>query len=151
MRLKTDFLPTPKKALPISHPARLYFMISLVCCSYVRLVSKMLTGIQCLIATSYANSTSKKDLICSFFFIYDEEVTIRKRKSVLGHFAATEACIRLVFAFSRSSEMSISSSLVALMALSFSPPLMKIVCFCSTGFYQCLCNSYKVVLSFASG
>ena len=28
------------------------------------------------------------------YFIYDEEVTIRKRKSVLGHFAATEACIR---------------------------------------------------------
>ena len=40
----------------------------------------------------------------------------------------------LVFATSRSSEMSICSSLVALMALSFSPPLMKIVCFCSTGF-----------------
>ena len=26
------------------------------------------------------------------FFIYDEEVTIRKNKSVIGHFAATEAC-----------------------------------------------------------
>ena len=26
--------------------------------------------------------------------IYDEEVTIRKRKSVLGHFAATGACIQ---------------------------------------------------------
>ena len=37
--------------------------------------------------------------------------------------------------------MSICSSLVALMALSFSSPLMKIVCFCSIGFYQCLCNS----------
>ena len=35
----------------------------------------------------------------------------------------------LVFAFSRSSEMSICSSLVALMALSFSPSLMKIVMF----------------------
>ena len=53
----------------------------------------------------------------------------------------------LVFAFSRSSEMSICSSLVALMALSFSPPLMKIICFCSTDSVI----SYKVVLSFASG
>ena len=44
------------------------------------------------------------------YFIYDEEVTIKKRKSVLGHFAATEACIRFVFAFSRSSEMSICPS-----------------------------------------
>ena len=99
MRLKTDFLPTPKKALPISHPARQYFMISLLCCSYVRLVNKMITGIKRLIATSYAKSTCKKDLICSFFFIYDEEVTIRKRKSVLGHFAATEACILPCFRF----------------------------------------------------
>ena len=79
MRLKTDFLPTPKKALPISHPARQLFMISLVCCSNVRLVSKMLTGIKRLIATSYANSTCKKDLICSFFFINDEDVTIRTK------------------------------------------------------------------------
>ena len=77
------------------------------------------------------------------FFIYDEEVTIRKRKYVFGYFAATEACNSLVFAFSRSSEMSICSSLVALMALSFSPPLMKIVCFCSTGFYQCRCNKLQ--------
>ena len=42
-----------------------------------------------------------------------------------------------------SSDMSICSSLVALMALSFSPPLMKIVCFCSTGFYQCRCNKLQ--------
>ena len=69
-------------------------MTSLVSCSYVRLVNKMLTGIKRLIATSYANSTCKKDIICSFFFIYDEEVTIQKRNSVLGHFAAAEACIR---------------------------------------------------------
>ena len=96
--------------------------------------------------TSHSNIisqfTCKKDLICSFFFIYDEEVTIRKRKSVLGHFAATEACIRPCVRF-RSSEMSICSSLVALMALSFSPPLMEIVCFCSTGFYQCRCNKLQ--------
>ena len=49
----------------------------------------------------------------------------------------------LVFAFSRSSEMSICLSLVALMALSFSPPLMKIVCFCTIGYYQCPCNKLK--------
>ena len=71
--------------------------------------------------------------MCSFFSIYDEAVTIRK-KIALGHFAATEAskqpCIN--FASSCCSEMSICSSLVVLMALSFSPPLMKIVCFCST-------------------
>ena len=77
------------------------------------------------------------------FFIYDEEVTIRKRKSVLGHFAAIEACIQSCVRFSRMSEMSICSSLVALMALSFSPPLMKIVCFCSTGFYRWRCNKLQ--------
>ena len=133
MRLKTDFLPIPKKALPISHPARQYFMISIACCSLVRLVNKMLTGILRHIATSYANSTCEKDLICSFFLSM-----MRKRKSVLGHFAATEALNSLVFASSCSSEMSICSSLVVLMALSFSPPLMKSVCFCSTGFYPFL-------------
>ena len=53
MRLKTDFLPIPKKALPISHPARQYFMSSIVCFSFVRLVNKLLTGILCLIAISY--------------------------------------------------------------------------------------------------
>ena len=65
--------------------------------------------------------------MCSFLFFYDEEVTIRK-KSVLGHFAATEACKQpcINVSSSCSSEMSICSSLVALMALSFSPPLMKI-------------------------
>ena len=57
----------------------------------------------------------------------------------------------LVFTFSRSSEMSICSSLVALMALSFSPSLMKNVCFCSTGFYQCRCNKLQGCPSFASG
>ena len=31
---------TPKKTLPISHPARQYYIISIVCCSYVRLVKK---------------------------------------------------------------------------------------------------------------
>ena len=69
------------------------------------------------------------------FFIYDEKVTLRK-EYVLGHFAATEAykqsCI--YFASSCSSEMAICSFLVALKALSFSPSLMTIVCFCSTGF-----------------
>ena len=96
MRLKTDFLPTPKKALPMSHPARQYSMISIMCCSYVRLVNKMLTGILRLIATSYANSIRhvRKILFVASFFIYDEEVTIRTRKSVLGHFAATEASIQ---------------------------------------------------------
>ena len=54
----------------------------------------------------------------------------------------------LVFVFYRSSEMSICSSLVALMALSFSPPLMKIVCFYSTGFYQCQCNKLQGCLWF---
>ena len=61
-----------------------------MCFFFVRLVNKTLTGILPLVATSHANSTSEKDLTCSFFFIYDKEVTIRKRKSVLGHFAATE-------------------------------------------------------------
>ena len=78
-------------------------------------------------------------------------------KPILGHFAATEArkqpCIN--FASSCSSEMPICSSVVALMALSLSPPLMKIVCFCSTGFiffyYEVDVISYKVVISFASG
>ena len=103
----------------------------------------MSTGISRLIATSYANSHVRKiSFVASFFFIYDEEVTIRKRKSVLGHFAATEACIRPCVRF-RSSEMSICSSLGALMALSFSLPLMKIVCFCSSGFYQCRCNKLQ--------
>ena len=107
-----------------------------MCCSFVGLVNKMLTGILRLIATSYANSTCEKDLMCSFFFFFisDEEVTIRK--NVLGHFAATEVCKQpcINFASSCSSEMSICSSLVAVMALSFSSPLMKIVCFSSTGF-----------------
>ena len=96
----------------------------------------MLTGILGLIATSYANLTCEKDFICSFLFIYDKEVTIRKIKYILGYFAATEACNSLVFASSRSSEMSKCSSLVAFMVLSFSPPLMKTVCFCSTGLYS---------------
>ena len=75
----------------------------------------------------------------AFYFIYDEEVTIRK-KSILGYFAATEVCKQpcINFASLCSSEVSICSSLVALMALSFSPPLVKIVCFCSTGFYPFL-------------
>ena len=49
------------------------------------------------IATSYTRSACEKDLICSFFFIYDKQVTIRKRKYVLKHFAATanEACKQL--------------------------------------------------------
>ena len=83
-------------------------MISTVCRSFVRLVNKMLTGILHLIATSYANSTCEKDLICSFFFVYDEEVTKRK-KNILGHFAATEACKQpcINFVSSCSSEMSI--------------------------------------------
>ena len=68
---------------------------------------------------------------------------MRKRKSVLGHFAATEACIRPCVRFLSSSEMSLCSSLVALMDLSFSPPLMKIVCFCTTGFYQCRRNKLQ--------
>ena len=109
-----------------------------MCCSYERLVSKILTGILRLIATSYANWTCEKDLICSFLFIYDEGVIKRKRKHELRYFAATEACNSLVFASSQSSKMSICSSLVALIALSFSPPLMKTVCFCSTGLYQFL-------------
>ena len=72
----------------------------------------------------------KISCVASFFFIYDEEVTIRN-KSVLGHFAATEACKQpcMIFASSCSSEMSICTSVVALMALSLNPPLMKIVCF----------------------
>ena len=62
MHLKMDILSIPKKVLPISHPA------SIVCCSFVRQVNKLLTGILRLIATSYANSTCEKDLLCSFFF-----------------------------------------------------------------------------------
>ena len=50
----------------------------------------MLTGLLGLISTSYANSTCEKDLICSFIFVYNGEVTIRKRKSVCGHFAETD-------------------------------------------------------------
>ena len=94
--------------------------------------------------------------MCSFFFIYDKEVTIRKNP-ILGHIAATKACKQpcINFASSCSSEMSICSSVVALMALSLSLPLMKIVCFCSTGFilfyYEVGVISYKVVISFASG
>ena len=112
-------------------------MISIVCCSFVRRVNKMLTGILRLIATSYANSTCEKDLICSFFFIYDEEVTIRKRKSVLGHFAATEACKQPCIRFPPVALRCLYAHFWSLlMALSFSPPLMKSVCFCSTGFSQ---------------
>ena len=92
-------------------------------------MNKMLTGTLRLIATPYANST---------FLIYDEKVTLRKRNSVLRHFAANETSNSPVFASSRSSEMSICPSLVALMALSFSTQLMKIVCFCSTGLYPFL-------------
>ena len=64
MRLKKDFLPIPKKALPISHPARQYFMISIVCCSFVRPV---LTGTLRLIATLYANSTCEMISFVSSF------------------------------------------------------------------------------------
>ena len=98
----------------------------------------MLTGILRLIATSYANLTCEKDFICSFLFIYDGEVTIRKRKYILGYFAATEACDSRVFASSSSYEMSKCLSLVAFVVLSFNPPLMKTVCFCSTGLYPFL-------------
>ena len=42
-------------------------------------MNKMLTRILRLIVTSYSNSTCEKDLICSFLFIYDEEVTLRKK------------------------------------------------------------------------
>ena len=157
MRLKTDVFESQKKALPISHRGRQYFMISTVCCSFVRLVNKMLTGILRLIATSYANLTCEKDFMCNFFFIYDEEVTIRN-KYVLGHVAATGACKQpcINFASSCSSEMSICSSLVSLVALSLSPPLMKIVCFyiqlvLIRFYYEGGVISYKVVLSFASG
>ena len=92
-------------------------------------MNKMLTGTLRLIATPYANSTS---------LIYDEKVTLRKRNCVLRHFAANETSNSPVFASSLSSEMSICSSLVALMALSFSTQLIKIVCFCSTGLYPFL-------------
>ena len=51
-----------------------------------------LKGILRLITTSNANSTCEKDVICSFFFLsMMREVTIRKRKYVLEHFAANEA------------------------------------------------------------
>ena len=82
-------------------------------------------------------------------FIYDEEVTIRKKNLYWDILQQLKHVYFLVFAFSRSSEMSICSSLVALMALSLSPPLMKIECFCSTVGVHVI--SYKVVLSFASG
>ena len=70
------------------------------------------------------------------FFINDEEVRIRKRKSVLGHFVFTALCWLSLVALR-------CLYLVALMALSFSPPLMTIVRFCSTGFYQCRCNKLQ--------
>ena len=47
--------------------------------------------------------------------------------------------------------MSICSSLVALMALSFSPPLMKIYVSVQLAFISVGVISYKVILSFASG
>ena len=70
-------------------------------------------------------------------FIYDEEVTIKKNLywDILQQLRHVYC---LVFAFSRSSEMSICSSLVALMALSFSPPLMKIVFL-----FNCRCNKLQ--------
>ena len=71
----------------------------------------------------------RQDLFCSFVFIYDEEVTIKKENLYWDILQPLRHVYGLVFAFSRSSVMSICSSLVALMALSFSPPLMKIVCF----------------------
>ena len=86
----------------------------------------MLTGILRLIATSYANLTCEKDFICSFLFIYVEEVTIRKIKYILGYFAATEAYNSFVFASSRSSEISKCSSLVTFMVLSFSQPKLYV-------------------------
>ena len=61
------------------------------------------------------------------FFVYDEEVTIRKRNLYWDILQQLRHVNSLVFASSRSSEMSTCSSMVALMALSFSPPLMKIV------------------------
>ena len=78
----------PMKALPISHPARQYFMISIVCCSFVRRVNKMLTGILRLIATSYANSTCEKDLICSFFFYLWWGSYNKKKKICTGTFCS---------------------------------------------------------------
>ena len=83
-------------------------------------------------------------------FIYDEEVTIRTRNLYLDILQQLRHVYCTVFTFSRSSEMSICSSLAALMALFFSPPLMKIVCFCSTGFYQCQCNKLQGCPKFAS-
>ena len=120
MRLKMDFLPSPKKALPISHSARQYFMISIVCCSFVRLVNKMLTGILLLIATSYANSTREKDLICSFLSMM-RKLQLEKENLYLDILQQLRHVSSLVFASSRSSKMSVCSSLVALMGVSFSP------------------------------
>ena len=59
-----------------------------------------------------------------------------------------------VLASSCSSDISTSPSLVALVELSFSPPLIKIVCFCLIDFssfnFEVDVISYKGVLSFAS-
>ena len=99
----------------------------------------MLTWILRPIATSYANFTCEKDFICSFVFIYDEEVTIRKRNYILGYFAAAEACNSLVFASSCSSEMSKCSSLVAFMVGSvLQSTAHEDLCFCLTGLYPFL-------------
>ena len=85
------------------------------------------------------------------FFIYDEEVTIRKRNLYWDILQQFRHVYGLVFAFSRSSEMSIWSSLVALMALSFSPPLMNLYVSSQLAFISVGVISYKVALSFASG
>ena len=107
-------------------------MISIVCWSFVRLVNKMLTEILRLIATSCHLDMWERSHL-KLLFIYDEEVTIRKRKSVLRHFEVTEACKQhcipflpwlwdghMLF-FGRFDGSVLQSTI-------------EIVCFCSTGF-----------------
>ena len=57
----------------------------------IPVLNTMLTGILRLILTSFAHSTLKKISFVAILIIYDEVVTIRKRKSALEPFATIEA------------------------------------------------------------
>ena len=137
---ENGLLTNHKEKTAYIRPARQYFMFSIVCCSYVRLVNKMLTGILRLIATPYANSTCEKERICSFILIYDEEVTLRKKNLYwdISQPLRQETVLYSLPLVALRCPYGICSSLVALVALSFSTSLMKIVRFYSTSLYPFL-------------
>ena len=126
MHLKSDFLAIPKKALHKSHTITENIMIRITCFSFVRWMNKMLTGLLRLISTPYTNSTCEKDLICSFIFYLWWRSYNKKKKICMWTFCRNWCSIFALHS-SYSSVMYLYSSLVALMAVSFSPPLMKIV------------------------